>query len=214
MPARGISGFCARCADGEIGEALGRIGEDPATRFDGYSEAFETEKKILRDVFKPGDAWMRTGDLMRRDADGFYTFVDRIGDTFRWKGENVATFEVARVLRACPGVAEAIVYGVSVPGADGRAGMALLRIDEQFDFETLMRRLETLPQYARPLFLRLAPEILTTETFKPKRRAYVEQGFNPELIKDPLYVYERDQQAYVPLDANRHQAIRNGTNRL
>ena len=94
-PARGAAGFCSRCADGEIGEALGRIGEDPAARFEGYSEAVETEKKILRDVFKSGDAWMRTGDLMRRDADGFYTFVDRIGDTFRWKGENVATFEVA-----------------------------------------------------------------------------------------------------------------------
>ena len=134
-------------------------GEDPAARFEGYSEAVETEKKILRDVFKAGDAWMRTGDLMRRDADGFYTFVDRIGDTFRWKGENVAAFEVAGVLRACPGVAEAIVYGVSVPGADGRAGMALLKIDGQFDLDVLVRRLETLPPYARPLFLRLAREI-------------------------------------------------------
>ena len=213
-PARGAAGFCARCADGEIGEALGRIGEDPAARFEGYSEAVETEKKILRDVFKSGDAWMRTGDLMRRDADGFYTFVDRIGDTFRWKGENVATFEVARVLRACPGVAEAIVYGVSVPGADGRAGMALLKIDGQFDLDALLRQLETLPPYARPVFLRFAREIVTTETFKPKRRVYVEQGFDPELIEDPLYVFERDQQAYVPLDANRHEAIKNGTIRL
>ncbi|HTR11802.1 MAG TPA: long-chain-acyl-CoA synthetase [Roseiarcus sp.] len=213
-PARGPDGFCARCANGEIGEALGRIGEDPAARFEGYSEAVETEKKILRDVFKAGDAWMRTGDLMRRDADGFYTFVDRIGDTFRWKGENVATFEVARILRACPGVAEAIVYGVSVPGADGRAGMALLKIDGQFDLDVLVRRLEILPPYARPLFLRLAREIVTTETFKPKRRVYVEQGFNPELVGDPLYVFERDQQAYVPLEANRHEAILNGTMRL
>ena len=157
---------------------------------------------------------MRTGDLMRRDADGFYTFVDRIGDTFRWKGENVATSEVAAVLRACPGVAEAIVYGVSVPGADGRAGMALLKIDGQFDLDTLARRLETLPRYARPLFLRLAREIETTETFKPKRRVYVEQGFDPERVEDPLYVFEREREAYVPLDANRHEAIRNGTMRL
>jgi fatty-acyl-CoA synthase len=133
---------------------LGRIGDDSASRFEGYSEAIETEKKILRDVFKAGDAWMRTGDLMGRDADGFYVFVDRIGDTFRWSGENVATHEVAGVLRACPGVKDAIVYGVSVPG--GRAGMALLKIDGQFDLDTLVRRLETLPRYARPLFLRLA----------------------------------------------------------
>ena len=118
MPARGAAGFCERCADGEVGEALGCIGEDPSSHFEGYSETVETEKKILRDVFKARDVWMRTGDLMRRDAYGFYTFIDRIGDTFRWKGENVATSEVAAVLRACPGVAEAIVYGVAVPGAD------------------------------------------------------------------------------------------------
>ena len=118
------------------------------------------------------------------------------------------------VLRACPGVAEAIVYGVSVPGADGRAGMALLKIDGQFDLDALVRRLETLPRYARPLFLRLAREIETTETFKPKRRVYVEQGFDPERVEDPLYVFERERQAYVPLDANRHEAIRNGTMRL
>jgi fatty-acyl-CoA synthase len=214
MPARGADGFCSRCADGEIGEALGRIREDPAARFEGYSEAVETERKILRDVFKTGDAWMRTGDLMRRDADGFHTFVDRIGDTFRWKGENVATSEVAAVLRACPGVVEAIVYGVSVPRAEGRAGMALLKVDGWFDLGALVQRLEILPRYARPLFLRLAREIETTETFKPKLRVYVEQGFDPERVGDPLYVFEREREAYVPLDANRHQAIQNGTMRL
>jgi fatty-acyl-CoA synthase len=149
-PARGADGFYERCADGEIGEALGRIGADPAARFEGYSEAAETAKKILRDVFAPGYAWMRTGDLMRRDAEGFYAFVDRIGDTFRWKGENVATLEVASALAACPGVGEAIVYGVAVPGADGRAGMALLRQAGSLDLEHVARALEVLPRWARP----------------------------------------------------------------
>jgi fatty-acyl-CoA synthase len=214
IPERGADGFCARTVDGEIGEALGRIGEDPAGRFEGYSEAVETEKKILRNVFKAGDAWMRTGDLMRRDVDGFYAFVDRIGDTFRWKGENVATFEVAGVIRACPGVTDAIVYGVFVPGADGRAGMALLKTDGEVNLDALVQRLEALPRYARPLFLRLAREIKTTETLKPKRRDYVEQGFDPGRVEDPLYVFERQQQAYVPLDATRHQAIQNGTMRF
>jgi fatty-acyl-CoA synthase len=214
MPARGADGFCSRGAVGEIGEALGRICEDPVARFEGYTEAIETEKKILRDVFEAGDAWMRTGDLMRRDAHGFYTFVDRIGDTFRWKGENIATLEVAGVLRACPGVAEAIVYGVSVPDADGRAGMALLKIDGQFDLGALVQRLESLPRYARPLFLRLASEIETTETFKPRLRLYVEQGFDPERVADPLYVFEREREVYVPLNTNRHQAIQNGTIRF
>ena len=90
----------------------------------------------------------------------------------------------------------------------------MLKIDGQFDLDALVRRLETLPPYARPLFLRFAREIETTETFKPKRRVYVEQGFDPELVEDPLYVFERDRQAYVPLDANRHEAIQNGTMRL
>jgi fatty-acyl-CoA synthase len=214
MPARSAGGFCERCADGEIGEALGRIGEDPGARFEGYSQGDETEKKILRDVFEAGDAWMRTGDLMRRDADGFYAFVDRIGDTFRWKGENVAALEVAMVLRACPGVVDAIVYGAAVPGADGRAGMALLKTDGRLDLDALARRLEILPPYARPLFLRLAREIESTETFKPKRRVYVEQGFDPARVADPLYVFDGERNAYVPLDAERHIAIQSGAVRL
>jgi fatty-acyl-CoA synthase len=209
-PARGPDGFCMRCADGETGEALGRIGSDAAGRFEGYSDAAETDKKVLRDVFKPGDAWMRTGDLMRRDADGFYYFVDRIGDTFRWKGENVATREVAGVLSTCPGVAEAIVYGVTVPGAEGRAGMALLRAEGEIDLRELARRLEALHRPARPLFLRLARAIDTTATFKPKRAAYVEAGFDPGRTNDPLYVWDGATGGYVPLDADRHAMIASG----
>ena len=215
MPTRGAGSFCERCADGEIGESLGRIDGDPRARFEGYSEAAETEKKILRDVFKLGDAWMRTGDLMRRDADGFYTFVDRIGDTFRWKGENVATLEVSSVIQACRGVKEAIVYGVAVPGADGRAGMALIKIDGEFDFNIFIGRLETLPRYAWPLFLRIAAgDIETTETFKPKRPIYIAQGFDPAWIEDPLYVLDNERRAYVPLDVGRYEAIRQGVLRV
>ena len=213
-PVRDTNGFCQRCADGEVGEALGCIRQDSDARFDGYSEEAETEKKILRNVFKPGDAWMRTGDLMRRDADGFYAFVDRIGDTFRWKGENVATNEVAATLRASPGVTEAIVYGVSVPGADGRAGMALLTTDDRFDLEALAGRLEVLPKYARPLFVRIAKEIEATETFKPKRRLYVEEGFDPGRVKDLLYVLDLERGCYLTLDAEKYAAIRDGAIRL
>ena len=146
---------------------------------------------------------------MRRDRDGFYTFVDRIGDTFRWKGENVSAFEVASVLRACPGVQDAFVYGVAVPGADGRAGMALLKVDEKFDLERLCAQLEMLPKFARPLFLRLVTEIETTETFKPKRKAYVDQGFDPGRVNEPLYVFDNQRKLYVALDAERYAAIQN-----
>jgi fatty-acyl-CoA synthase len=119
------------------------------------------------------------------------------------------------VIRACPGVKEAIVYGVAVPGTDGRAGMALMRIDWEFDFDAFIGRLEALPRYAWPLFLRLAAaEIETTETFKPKRPIYIAQGFDPACIEDPLYVLDNERRAYVPLDAGRYDAIRKGVLRV
>ena len=127
-PARDRSGFCIRCATNEVGEAIGRIRNDTpqlGSEFEGYTNTNDTERKILRDVFAHGDAWYRTGDLMRRDAGGFFYFIDRIGDTFRWKGENVATSEVAAAITAFPGIREANVYGVRVPGTEGAAGMAL-----------------------------------------------------------------------------------------
>ena len=122
------------CPRGEIGEAVGRIGtaDEGGGRFEGYTDAAQTEKKVLRDVLAKGDAWFRTGDLMRRDEQGFFHFVDRIGDTFRWKGENVATSEVNEAVADCPGVIEATTYGVEIPGADGRAGMAAIVIDDRF----------------------------------------------------------------------------------
>ncbi len=143
-PLRGADGFCERCGDGEVGEALGRIDGTKGARFEGYSDGVETERKIIRHVFKDGDTWMRTGDLMYRDAEGFYRFADRAGDTFRWKGENVSTKAVESVLCGCPGVQDAVVYGVAVPGADGRAGMALLKTNEAFNLEELSQCLEGL----------------------------------------------------------------------
>ena len=213
-PWRGADGFCLRCDVDEAGEALGRIGAEPSQRFEGYTEREESEKKILRDVFAPGDAWMRTGDLMRRDAEGFYYFVDRIGDTFRWKGENVATLEVAAALAASPGIVEAVVYGVAVPGAEGRAGMALLAAEGPPDLEEIAQALEALPRYARPLFLRFRRSLDVTATFKPKRREMAEQGFDPARVDDPLYVFDAEVQAYVALDAARFAAIESGAMRF
>jgi fatty-acyl-CoA synthase len=206
-PARGENGFCERCGDGEIGEALGRIDGSPGARFDGYSEDLETERKILRDVFRTGDAWMRTGDLMARDADGFYSFIDRIGDTFRWKGENVSTKSVESVLYGCPGVQSAVVFGVAVTGADGRAGMALLKTGGDFDLDGLASRVKALPRHARPLFLRFVTDMEATETFKLKRRSYLDQGFDPARINDPLYLYDARQNRYVTLDSECYAAI-------
>jgi fatty-acyl-CoA synthase len=209
-PLRGEDGFCIACGDDEPGEALGRIAGDAASRFEGYSDAAETEKKILRDVFVAGDAWMRTGDLMRRDAEGFYYFVDRVGDTFRWKGENVAAQEVAAALAACPGVSDALVYGVKVPGHEGRAGMAALT--GVFDWLELERRLQSLPRWARPVFLRLTDGIARTETFKPKRAFYAALGFDPTQGEDRLFVLGDN--GYRRLDEQTFASIGRGELRL
>ena len=112
-----------------------------AAAFEGYTDAEASEKKILRDVFERGDAWYRTGDLMRADAGGYFYFVDRIGDTFRWKGENVATSEVAAAITAFPGITEATVYGVPVPGTEGAAGMAALVVDGTLDLAEFRKHL-------------------------------------------------------------------------
>jgi fatty-acyl-CoA synthase len=217
-PARGPDGRCIRCPRGEPGEAIGRIaaaGGDPAHRFEGYADPAETEKKVLRDVFEPGDAWVRTGDLMRQDARGFFHFVDRVGETFRWKGENVSASEVAAAIEACPGVTAAAVYGVKVPGAEGRAGMAAITPAEGFDLAQLRARLaEALPGYARPLFVRLTPQLAVTETFKKAGQRLAAEGYDPERIADPLFVDDADAGAYAPLDAARHAAIVRGETRL
>jgi fatty-acyl-CoA synthase len=213
-PMRGPDGLCARCGVDEVGEALGRIGREAGQRFEGYTEPAETERKILRDVFAPGDAWMRTGDLMRRDREGFYYFVDRVGDTFRWKGENVATSEVAAALSAAPGVKAAVVYGVAVPHADGKAGMAALTIEGAPDLAEIARAVGALPRYARPLFLRLTPALEATATFKPVKGALVAEGFDPARVNEPLYVYDGESEVYVALDAERYAAIVSGDARL
>jgi fatty-acyl-CoA synthase len=209
---RGPNGFCIPCKPGEVGEAIGRI--TAVSRFEGYSNPEATEKKILRNVFKQGDVYFRTGDLMRLDADDYFYFVDRIGDTFRWKGENVSTNEVAEVLSVCPGVKEANVYGVAVPGQDGRAGMAALVVDDRFDPMALAERCaRELPAYARPLFLRLLPQIEVTGTFKHRKVELVKEGFDPAVIANPLYFLDGER-GYVPLDAELHGRIVRGEQRV
>ncbi len=196
-PLRGPNGFCIPCATDEPGEAIAPI----ENNFDGYLDRVASEKKILRNVFVKGDAWMRSGDLMRKDARGFYYFVDRAGDSFRWKGENVSTAEVAQQIAAYPGVLDAAVYGVAAPGCEGRAGMAAIAIGEGFDIGGLYAHLAArLPAYARPLFLRLSHGLDVTETFKHRKRELVEAGFDPGAIPDPVFFASHAQAIYVELD--------------
>ncbi|WP_304188100.1 long-chain-acyl-CoA synthetase [Phenylobacterium aquaticum] len=198
-PVRSVSGFCVECGPGQIGECLGKIGGDARSEYSGYVDKAASDKKILRDVFEKGDAWFRTGDLMKTDIDGYFYFVDRIGDTFRWKGENVSTSEVAERLSAVPGVAEANIYGVEVPETDGKAGMAGLVVDEAFDLKAFGDHVaRELPPYAQPVFLRLLPAIETTGTFKYRKLDLVADGFDPGRIKNPLF-YKDPTKGYVKL---------------
>ena len=188
-PVRGPDGRCVEADVEEAGECLGEIKQDARTSYVGYADKAASEKKVLRDAFRPGDAWFRTGDLLRKDAEGYFYFVDRIGDTFRWKGENVSTSEVAGVLAEAPGVKEANVYGVKVGDLDGRAGMAGLVVDKDFDAKNFGAFIaQRLPAYAQPVFLRILPGIQITGTFKYRKLDLVAEGFDPAVVKDPLYL--------------------------
>jgi fatty-acyl-CoA synthase len=219
-PVRDEIGHCIRCAANQVGEAIGLVApgngkskDGIGGRFEGYTNAQDSRRKILRDVFEPGDAWFRTGDLMRRDERGFFYFVDRIGDTFRWKGENVATSEVSEAMTEFPGVQEANVYGVAVPATDGRAGMAAIVVDARFDLARLHAHLKArLPDYARPLFLRLLAALDVTATFKHKKSDLARAGYDPSLTEDEIYF--NDGGAFVRLDKMLYARIQGGRIRV
>ncbi|MCG3168689.1 MAG: Crotonobetaine/carnitine--CoA ligase [Pseudomonadales bacterium] len=203
---RNADGTLMDCADDEVGEMLGMILELPGVtggRFDGYTDPEATEKKILRNAFRPGDAWLRTGDLFRRDADGYYYFVDRVGDTFRWKSENVSTTEVANVLGDAPGVETVTVYGVSIPGNEGRAGMAtiVMQPGHAFDPAALYRLArEQLPSYAVPVFVRVSDDTDITPTFKLRKVDLQKLGYRAT-PGDTLWVADPAADRYVEASA-------------
>jgi len=214
-PVRGDDGFCVRAGVDEVGEVLGRIGADSRTRFEGYTNSRDTENKVLHDVFEEGDMWFRTGDLMRKDKDGYVYFVDRIGDTFRWKGENVATNEVGEAFSRIAGVETANVYGIAVPGADGKAGMAAITASGELDIAGLHQLLaERLPGYAIPVFLRIQREPETTGTFKYRKFELVEDGFDPDKVHDPLYVYNAEKDCYEPMTEDVYKKVVGGGGRF
>jgi fatty-acyl-CoA synthase len=217
-PVRNDEGFCIRCATDQVGEAIGRIpaGSAPAGGgFEGYTDDNASEEKILRNVFERGDAWYRTGDLMRKDASGYFYFVDRTGDTFRWKGENVAASEVAAAIMAFPGIEDANVYGVHFPGIEGAAGMAVLVADDQLNLPALREHLaRRLPSYARPLFLRITDQIAATATFKHAKSELQRQGFDPAATPDPIYFDDSSKKAFTRIDSALFEIIRSGKLRL
>ena len=201
-------GFMQRVPRGESGLLITEVTSN--SPFDGYTDASANEAKLLRDVFKTGDIWINSGDLVREQGFRHIAFVDRVGDTFRWKGENVATTEVEGVLAALDGVEQGSVYGVSVPHTDGRAGMAALvmKAGAKFNPRSAARDLmRALPGYAVPIFIRLISAHETTATFKIRKVDLKQQGFDPRTIRDPLYILLDKQKSYEPMTEALHNDI-------
>ncbi|XP_004639065.1 very long-chain acyl-CoA synthetase isoform X2 [Octodon degus] len=215
-PVRDENGFCIRVPKGEVGLLICKITQ--LTPFNGYAGGkSQTEKKKLRDVFKKGDLYFNSGDLLMIDQENFIYFHDRVGDTFRWKGENVATTEVADIVGLVEFVQEVNVYGVPVPGHEGRIGMASIRMKEnsEFDGKKLFQHVtDYLPSYARPRFLRVQDTIEITGTFKHQKMTLMEEGFNPTAIQDALYFLDDTAKTYVPMTEDIYNAISNNTVKL
>jgi len=202
---RTCNGALVEARAGEVAEVIAEVlgGNGVAGYFEGYTCADATEKKLLRDVFCPGDVWFRSGDLVRFDEEGYFYFVDRIGNTFRWKSENVSTEEVTAVLGGFAGPDLINVYGVKVPGAEGRAGMVALTYDDpaRFDPQQFYRyAAANLAPYAVPVFVRLATEAAMTTTFKLRKIDLQREGYAPEAVHgDRLFVADTVAGRYVPL---------------
>ncbi len=197
-PVRDDNGRVRKVKDGEPGLLLSKVSSFQP--FDGYTDKKESEKKLVRNAFREGDVWFNTGDLMRSQGFGHAAFTDRLGDTFRWKGENVATTEVEAAVSTDPQVEECTVFGVEVEGAGGRAGMAAIQLKEgeEFDGKALAKAAyDKLPGYAVPLFVRVVKELAHTSTFKSQKVDLRKQGYNTEEVEDPIYVLAGRDEGYV-----------------
>jgi citronellyl-CoA synthetase len=212
VPIRNSDGFMQRVNVGETGLLLGEISEE--NPFAGYTSQEATASKIIRDVFRQGDAWFNTGDLIRDIGFGHIQFVDRTGDTFRWKGENVSTTEVEKVANTFNQVSLSSVYGVTMPGGDGRAGMIAIIPEgniETFDFKGICAHFQAaLPAYAVPKFLRLNTELECTPTHKIKKVNLKKEGFDPGVVDDAVYVLLPGEDEYKPLTADIFSEIKEG----
>jgi len=210
-PVRNAQGFMQKVRKGETGLLIMEISEK--TPFAGYSDKKKTEEKIFRNVFRKNDMWFNTGDMLRNMGFRHAQFADRLGDTFRWKGENVATMEVEKAIDAFPGVEQAAVYGITMPGADGKAGMAAIIQDTEkpMDINTLAAHLKTsLPKYAVPIFVRTVKDFEWTATHKVKKINLKDQGYDPSEVREGLYVLLPGNESYLPMSEEIYRNIAAG----
>ena len=219
---RNSEDHCIEVKPGEPGLCIGHI--NPDALFEGYTDADATEKKVLCNVFQDGDAWFNTGDLLRTVDVGFslgyphYQFVDRTGDTFRWRSENVSTNEVAESINGFDGVKITNVFGVKIPKTEGRGGMAAIVLNEgitSLDMSKFSEFVEaTLPPFARPIFVRIQKELDMTGTFKLVKGNLQKEGYDIKAVPDPIYVMKPGSAQYELLELNFYEAIVNGEGRF
>lgn len=210
-PIRNAKGLCQKCEPNEPGVFIGKISNTPARAFLGYVDQKASERKIVRDVFSKGDSAFISGDILTADEFGYLFFKDRTGDTFRWKGENVSTTEVEAIISNLISYRDCVVYGVEIPGLEGRAGMAAIH-DEKgtLDINQLLVDLkENLASYAIPRFIRILTKIDLTGTYKLKKKDLLDDGYNPKRIEDKLY-YLSDSSGYQPLTTEIYDQIEQG----
>ena len=233
---RSQDGLALSCQYGEAGELMGRIDRGhPVRDYHGYADNTSSDKKIMRDVWRKGDRFFRSGDVFVMDEFGWLYFKDRAGDTFRWKGENVSTAEVEAMISQVVGLRDCVVYGVEIPGTEGRAGMAAIPDPERVvDLSKLYEGMAAkLPSYARPIFLRFVQEIDVTGqenielniteherltiivgTFKLKKRDLQEEGFNPDMMGKEVYIKDDSRKTYVMITQETYNNIVNGNMRF
>lgn len=210
-PIRDAQGWCQKVAKGEVGLLIGKITR--RSPFDGYTDPEKNKSVMLKNVFKQGDAYFNTGDLVRDIGFRHAQFVDRLGDTFRWKGENVSTTEVENMLCEYPKIVEAVVYGVEIPHTNGRAGMAAITLADQAqlnaeDLQAMVNCFKkSLPAYAVPVFLRVQKQVETTGTFKYQKNKLKEQAFNPEKTEEQILVLLPNSSAYCDLNTEIYSNI-------
>lgn len=217
QPIRNKNGLCVKIKAGETGEFVGKITfGDPTRAFDGYANKEATKKKIIYNVFRKGDCAFASGDLLTMDKYGYLYFKDRSGDTFRWKGENVSTMELESIISNILQLTDCIIYGVEIPGCEGRAGMAAIRVKNiQLNINDLLEKMLTkLPIFMIPVFIRLVDQLELTSTHKMPKVTYRHQGFNPAIINDPLYFFDSKNLKYIPMNDRLYEELINGKLRI
>ena len=210
---RDSNGYCIEVSTNEKGEMVAVIDQNKFGRqFDGYKNKEATAKKQLHNVFKKGDLYYRTGDIVKMDEEGFIYFCDRTGDTFRWKGENVSTTEVENVIANIVHQRDVVVFGVVIPGAEGRIGMAcIVGTPDSINISQLAKQLyPLLPAYAIPGFIRLVESTKITGTFRFRKNDYRKEGYNIKIVFDKLFVLDQVQKMYVPLQEDLYKEVVDG----